>query len=253
VAESLLVSGPQVILVTSALPGEGKSTTVANLAVAMAESGRRVLICNADFRSPQVQLAFGLENGPGLTDLLTGEDGPRHLADMVHETRAPGVSLVHSGSTVDNAAELVATHGAQMLEEARSLADVVLLDTAPLLVVSDASELLPAVDAVVLVARAGKTTRDAARRASELLDRAGIPVLGVVLIGAQSPVSYYYSGRYGYTPRMTGRGWRSWLPRRRPAVLRVAGKPWRAPARPVNTPGETNGSVREPSATRGPD
>ncbi len=252
-AEQLLVSGPQVILITSALPGAGKSTTVANLAVAMAESGRRVLICNADFRAPQVHLAFGLEPGPGLTDLLTGDEGTQHLADMVHLTNVPGVSLVHSGTTIDNAAELVATRGARLLEEARSMADVVLLDTAPLLVVSDASELLPAVDAVIMVARAGQTSRDAARRSAELLDRAGIPVLGVVLIGAQSPISYYYRGLYGYYPRLGGRGWRRLIPRRRRTVMQVGGRSRRGAAASNGAAGRTNGAVKQPSATRGQD
>jgi capsular exopolysaccharide synthesis family protein len=252
-AEQLLVSGPQVILITSALPGAGKSTTVANLAVAMAESGRRVLICNADFRAPQIHLAFGLEPGPGLTDLLTEEEEAQHLADMVHATNVPGVSLVHSGTSIDNAAELVATRGARFLQEARSMADVVLLDTAPLLVVSDASELLPAVDAVIMVARAGQTSRDAARRSAELLDRAGIPVLGVVLIGAQSPISYYYRGLYGYYPRLGGRAWHRWLPRRRRTVMQVVGKSRRGSAPSIGAPGRTNGPVKQPSASRGHD
>lgn len=225
----MLVSGPQVILVSSPLPKEGKSTTVASLAVSMAETGRRVLICNADFRAPQVQKAFDLPAGPGLTDLLSGDRGPQHLADLVHPTGVPGVSLVHSGSKVEDAAELIARRGAQLLEEARAIADVVLVDTAPLLVVSDASELLPAVDAVVLVARVGQTSRDGARRSYELLGRAGIPVLGVVLVGAKSPMSYYYGGRYG-TPQ--GTGWRSWYERRRRPrdVVSASSEPRRAPS-----------------------
>lgn len=211
-SHEMLVAGPQVILVSSPLPKEGKSTTVASLAVSMAETGRRVLVCNADFRAPEVHRAFDLAAGPGLTDLLRGNEGTRHLADLVHPTGIPGVSFVHSGSKVEDAAELIARRGAQLLEEARAIADVVLVDTAPLLVVSDASELLPAVDAVVMVARVGQTSRDSARRSYELLDRAGIPVLGVVLVGAKSPMSYYYGGRYG-SPEATG--WRSWLERRR--------------------------------------
>ena len=210
--QDMLISGPQVILVTSPLPREGKSTTVASLAASMAETGRKVLVCNADFRAPQVHKAFGLEPGPGLTDLLSGRKGVYRLADIVHPTSVPGVSFVHSGSQVDDAAELIARRGADILEEARSLADVVLLDTAPLLVVSDASELLPAVDAVVMVARVGQTSRDSARRSYELLDRAGIPVLGVVLVGARSPMSYYYGGHYG-APH--GSRWKLWLDRRR--------------------------------------
>jgi capsular exopolysaccharide synthesis family protein len=247
----LLVAGPQVILVTSPLPGEGKSTTVASLAVAMAESGRRVLVCNADFRAPQVHLAFGLVPGPGLTDLLTGADGPRRLADLVHPTNVPGVTFVHSGTSVEDAAELIARRGASLLQEARTMADVVLLDTAPLLVVSDASELLPAVDAVITVARAGRTSRDSARRSFELLDRAGIPVLGVVLVGAQSPMSYYYGGRYEYTGSP---GRLRWLrrPRRARDVVRVD-RPRSAPKESGGADGSPNGSSRSASLTRGPD
>lgn len=204
-----LVGPPRVILVSSALPREGKSTTVASLAASMAETGRRVLVLNADFRAPQVQTAFGLAPAPGLTDLLASENRPLRLADMVHATNVPGVSFVHSGTTVSNAAELIARRGGQILDEARELADIVILDTAPLLIVSDASELLPEVDAVIMVARAGRTTRDGARRSFELLDRAGIPVLGVVLVGASSPMSYY--GTYGQETE----GWRSWIDRYR--------------------------------------
>lgn len=258
-AHEMLVAGPQVILISSPLPREGKSTTVASLAVSMAETGRRVLICNADFRAPQVHRAFGLPPGPGLTDLLSGSEGFRHLADLVHPTDVPGVSLIHSGSKVEDAAELVARRGAQLLEEARSIADVVLLDTAPLLVVSDASELLPAVDAVVMVARAGQTTRDSARRSYELLDRAGIPVLGVVLVGANSPTSSYYGGRYGEGPE-TSR-WRSWLERRRrprevlPAASQFRSNParWGAPeARSENLTASANGWSWETGPLKSP-
>jgi capsular exopolysaccharide synthesis family protein len=218
-----LVSGPQVILVTSAVAVECKSTTVSNLAVAMAESGRQVLICDCDFRAPTVHLAFGLETGPGLTDLITDPNLSGQLVDLVHPTPVPGVSLVHGGTSVDNAAELVATKGARLLEQARSLADVVIMDTAPLLVVSDASELLPEVDAVVIVARVHRTTRENAGRTAELLDRAEIPVLGVVLVGTQSPGMAYYGRQYGYGSQDTKTSWRNrWFTRRRDVdVVRV--------------------------------
>ncbi len=146
--------------------------------------------------------------GPGLTDLITDPNLSGHLVDLVHPTSVPGVSLVHGGTSVDNAAELVATKGARLLEQARSLADVVIMDTAPLLVVSDASELLPEVDAVVIVARVHRTTRENAGRTSELLDRAEIPVLGVVLVGTQSPGMAYYGRQYGYGPPVAKTNWR---------------------------------------------
>lgn len=190
-----LGGAPQVILVTSPLPGEGKSTTVANLALAMAESGREALVCNVDFRAPTIKRLFGVRTDAGLTDLLTASDGSS-LTSIVYRTRYERVSFVHSGREVRDAAHLVASRGRGLIEEARSLADVVLLDTAPLLVVSDASELLPIADAVIMVARVGKTSRDSARRAYDLLERAGIPVLGVVLVGKSGPVANYYGGQY---------------------------------------------------------
>lgn len=212
---SRVVTGPQLILVASAGSGEGKSTTVANLAVAMAEAGRQVLIVDTDFRAPTVHLAFGLQAGPGLTDLITDPSLSGNLADLVHPTSVPGVSLVHGGSSVENAAELVATKGAHLLAQARALADVVIMDTAPLLVVSDGAELLPEVDAVMLVARVHKTTRDSARRTFELLDRANIPVLGVVLVGTEGPGMSFYGRHYGYGPTNTKSKWRHRFFRRR--------------------------------------
>jgi capsular exopolysaccharide synthesis family protein len=217
-----VVTGPQLLLVASAGSGEGKSTTVANLAVAMAETGREVLVVDTDFRAPTVHLAFGLKPGPGLTDLITDPNLSGDLVDLVHPTSVPGVSLVHGGSSVENAAELVATKGAHLLAQARSLADVVIMDTAPLLVVSDGAELLQDVDAVMLVARVHKTTRDSARRTFELLDRANVPVLGVVLIGTEGPAMSFYGRHYGYGPTNAKDKWRHRFFRsRRDDVVRV--------------------------------
>jgi capsular exopolysaccharide synthesis family protein len=230
-----VIPGPQVILVASAGAGEGKSTSVANLAVAMAEAGREVLIVDTDFRAPTVHLAFGLQKGPGLTDLITDPTLSGNLADLVHPTSVPGVSLVHGGSSIDNAAELVATRGVHLLSQARSLADVVIMDTAPLLVVSDAAELLPEVDAVVLVARVHRTTKDSARRTFELLDRAKIPVLGVVLVGTESPGASFYGRHYGYGPSYAKPSWRHrFFRRREEQVVRVDARSRRSGTSPVS-------------------
>jgi hypothetical protein len=154
--------------------------------------------------------------------------------------------VVHGGSSVDNAAELVATKGAHLLVQARSLADVVIMDTAPLLVVSDAAELLTEVDAVVLVARAHRTTRDSARRTFELLERAEIPVLGVVLVGTESPTMSFYGRHYGYGPEKATRGWRRWFFRRRDdEVVRVDAR-----SRRMGAHASSGGAARR---TTGPD
>jgi capsular exopolysaccharide synthesis family protein len=204
---------PHLILVISAGPSEGKTTTVAHLAVAFAEAGRSVLILSCDFRRPRVHQMFGMPEGKGLTDVLS-TDGLR-LTDVVQQTPVRGVSLVHSGSFVANPAELIgADH--QFLDDARKLADIVLIDTAPALVANDASEVMPEADAVVVVARAGKVTRGAAQRASALLNRVGAKVVGIVLTAApEAPTNrrYYY---YRYYLRQDGLlGWRRLLRRSR--------------------------------------
>jgi capsular exopolysaccharide synthesis family protein len=186
------------ILVSSANPGEGKTTTATNLAAAFAEAGNHVLVLDCDFRHPRVGRYLGVEEGPGLSDALGGRRGTTRLSDVVVASDIPGVSVVTSGSPVVNPAELLA-RGHDVLQEATALADVVIFDTPPLLVINDASELLPLVDTVVLTCRSGRTTVEAAERVRDLLARLGGPVAGVVLVGStEAPSSrghyYYYSG-----------------------------------------------------------
>jgi capsular exopolysaccharide synthesis family protein len=188
--------GVHVILVSSANPGEGKTTTATNLAAAYAEAGEQVLVLDCDFRHPRVGAYLGVEEGPGLSDAL-GATRSTRLADVVVASQIPGVNVITSGTPVPNPAELFA-RGHHVLQEATRLADVVIFDTPPILVINDASELLPLVDTVVLTCRSGRTTVDAAERTGELLARLGGPVAGVVLVGStEAPSSrghYYYYG-----------------------------------------------------------
>jgi capsular exopolysaccharide synthesis family protein len=190
---------PKVVLVTSPSPSDGKTTTVANLAAAMAETGRTVLVLGCDFRRPEVHRFFDRPPSPGVADVLT-QQGATELAGVVMSTPVPGVFLAPSGDRLRSFGD-VAAAGRTLIEEARKLADIVVIDTPPLLATNDASELIPAVDAVVVVARPGKTTSDAARRTRFLLDRLGAPVSGVVAVGADSTVdayaSYYTSSKAG--------------------------------------------------------
>lgn len=180
---------PGVVLVTSPSPGDGKTTTAANLAAAMAETGRTVLILGCDFRRPEVHRFFDRPPTPGLADVLTDERSTS-LADVVVSTPVRGVFLAPSGDRLRSFGDVSAA-GRALVEEARKLADVVIIDTPPLLATNDASELIPAVDAVVVVSRLNRTTTDAARRTRFLLDRLGAPVSGVVVVGAEDVADSY--------------------------------------------------------------
>ena len=188
-APDLAESPPQVLLVTSPLPSDGKSTTVANLAACFAESGRQVLVLDCDFRNPTLHRYLGVQAGRGISDLLAGTSSG-NLADMVRTSVIPGVRLVTSGTVTDHPAALLARAGG-LLDAARSLADVVLIDAAPVLSANDATDLVPYVDSVVLVARSGRTTRDHAIRTTELLARLGVPIAGTALIGSNGSLGGY--------------------------------------------------------------
>jgi Mrp family chromosome partitioning ATPase len=171
-----------VVLVTSAQPNEGKTTTTANLAAVFAESGASVLAVNCDFRRPTLHRYLGAENEPR----------------RVQESDIPGVALV-SGVVSDpaaNPAQIIAAQR-QVVATARDRFDVILLDTAPLLTTNDAIEIIPVVDLVVLVARPNVTSFDGATRTRALLERVDAPIAGVVYVGdeAVSNDEYYYYSR----------------------------------------------------------
>ena len=232
--------GIGVVLVSSANPAEGKTTTAANLAATLAEAGKQVLVVDCDFRHPRLGHLLGADDRAGLSDVLRG--GPR-LADVVNPTNIPGVAVVTSGTVVDNPAELFALEGESFIAEARRTADIVILDTPPLLAINDATELVPFVDAVVLVCRAGRTPANSAVRVSELLRRLGAPTRGVVLVGATETAgtkgyyAYYYHSQQQNRPV-----WQRFL-RRQPAPVRSAG-----PASAVR-PTTSSGSGRKGSTS----
>ncbi len=177
--------GPLVVLVTSATSQEGKSTTTANLAAVFAEAGASVLAANCDFRHPTLHRLLGAANEP------------RTLL----KTKIPGVMLVSGAEGAHaNPAQIIAAQR-QMIKQATRSFDVVLLDTAPLLTTNDAIDLMPSVDAVVLVVRPSVTTFEAAQRAREMLERVDADVVGAVLVGEDSvprdAYYYYKSNRVG--------------------------------------------------------
>jgi non-specific protein-tyrosine kinase len=178
----------QTIGVTSAAPGEGKSTTTANLAIALAEGGRRVIAIDADLRRPGLHTLFGLDNGDGLSSVLLADQAQLPLQD----TLAPGVRLLASGPLPANPLEVLASRRLdQVLSQARAQADYVVVDTAPAGALADAVVLAPRLGGMLLVVSAGRTKRDLARRAREQLERVNANLLGVVLVDVKGDDNLY--------------------------------------------------------------
>jgi hypothetical protein len=146
----------------------------------------------------------------------------RDLTHVIRPTKIPGLTIAPSGSTLRSLGD-VANAGRALVEAARELADIVLIDTPPILATNDATELIPAVDAVVLVARVGRTSLDSAQRTHRLLDRLSAPAAGVVLVGVAGAESRYYSSYYTTTTPPERRGL---LRRSRRSELAGRIEPW---------------------------
>jgi polysaccharide biosynthesis transport protein len=201
---SLLLSSlgapPKVIMVTSARPQEGKTTTAINSAIVLAQKGVRVLLVDADLRRPSVHKTLGLGPRSGLSNVLTG-------SATLEQTIAvspvlPSLFILPAGTPPPNPAELLAsTNMKQVLDQLREQFDHVVLDTPPTLSVTDAVVLSPRMDAIILVIRSGQTTKQALRRARDILMQVNAHVTGVLLnaVDLRSPDYYYYyeyQGKY---------------------------------------------------------
>ncbi|WP_273130271.1 CpsD/CapB family tyrosine-protein kinase [Bacillus weihaiensis] len=186
----------QTIIVTSSGPAEGKSTTTANLAVVFAQQGKRVLLIDADLRKPTVHYTFRQENHIGLSNVLTRQST---LQEAVKVTSQDKLWVLSSGPIPPNPSELLGSKGMQtLLEQAKEEYDVIILDTPPVLAVTDAQILSNTADGVVLVVSSGKTETESAKKAKELLESAKAKILGVVLNNKKvqdSQYYYYYGGK----------------------------------------------------------
>jgi capsular exopolysaccharide synthesis family protein len=184
----------KVIMVTSSGPAEGKSTTVANLAVTFAQLGKKVLLVDADLRKPTVHYTFGVNNLFGFTTVLTKQ---RSLESVVRETEIQDLYVLTSGPIPPNPAELLISKSMeQFIEEAKEQFDYVLFDTPPLLAVADPQILANQCDGSILVVFSERTEIEQAKKAKELLENAHSKLLGVVLNHkeAQKNDYYYYYG-----------------------------------------------------------
>jgi non-specific protein-tyrosine kinase len=181
------------IAVTSAGVGEGKSTTLANLAVVSAQAGRKVVLVDADLRRPSLHQLFGLDNEAGLTTMIMDEAA---LSEPpLQTTPVEGLSLLTSGPLPPNPAELMGSRRmAEVIAALAGEADQVFFDTPPVVAVTDAAVLATKVDGVLLVISAGKTRREYARTAVQRLEQINARLVGTVLTNVQagSGFSGYY-------------------------------------------------------------
>tara|TARA_R110002049_G_scaffold72490_2_gene187210 strand:- start:244072 stop:246516 length:2445 start_codon:yes stop_codon:yes gene_type:complete len=190
------ISGGKVIQVTSPLPGDGKSTVAGNLACSIAQSGKRTLLVDCDLRRPQLTENFGMDDDMGLTNVLNGECDP---ADAMHQTPVPSLQVMPSGPIPANPAEaLTLTEMGELLDHMRDEYDYVILDTPPLLVVTDPSIIASMADGVVTTLRIRRKSKPNAKEAMNILRAVGAKSLGVIINNSdESTSSDGYRG-YGY-------------------------------------------------------
>ncbi len=190
---------PRTILVTSPNPGEGKTTTVANLAISLAQTGKRVLLMDCDLRKPNIHTVFGIELKPGLSELLF-KTGSHEIS--VNASVVKNLDILCAGSLSPNPSENLGSQEMMgLIDQAKQEYEVVLCDASPVLAASDASVLSTRVDAVIMVLSAGMTRMTDVDHAMELLENVGGKVLGFVLNNFDLQKAYgipYAHRGYGY-------------------------------------------------------
>ncbi|NJP37443.1 CpsD/CapB family tyrosine-protein kinase [Alkalicoccus luteus] len=178
------------ILVTSSSPGEGKSTTVANLSIVLAQQDNKVLLVDTDLRKPTVHFSFQVPNQAGFTNVLTNQSS---FNEMVFETSIANLDVLPSGPLPPNPSELLGSQRMkQFMQHVKDRYDYVIFDAPPVNAVTDAQILAGHTDGVVLIIRSGKTEEDHAERAVESLKKVDANLIGAVLNDRQMEQSQYY-------------------------------------------------------------
>ena len=195
----------QTLVVTSANPGEGKSTVSGNLALVLAQGESKVLLVDCDMRRPSIHKTFKISNTYGISDLLVGNKKLESVANKYNDN----LSIVPAGKIPPNPAEMLASKAmTAFLEEMKNYFDYIVLDTPPLQAVTDAQVLSTKVDGSLIVVRAGVTKKDAVHNAVSIIKKVNGNIIGTVLNGADNSKDkyyYYYGDEEGRTGRRTKR------------------------------------------------
>ncbi|MGV9779148.1 polysaccharide biosynthesis tyrosine autokinase [Streptosporangium sp. NPDC003464] len=195
---------PKSLVITSCLPGEGKSSTAANLAITLAQAGWRVILVDGDLRRPRIPRYLGIEGTTGLTDVLIER---ARLQDVIQTWGDAELAVLPSGQIPPNPSELLGSRGMRnVLAQLTESYDMVIVDAPPLLPITDAATLAAICDGTLLIARYGKTRREHVARAVEMLSSINARVVGTVLNFAPARNSQYYGYGYGYESDAEAKG-----------------------------------------------
>lgn len=181
-------------MITSPEPADGKSTTALNLSIVLAQQGKKVLLVDADLRKPSIHYSFQVSNITGLTNVLTKETD---LEGAISTTYIPNLEILTCGDIPPNPSELLNSKAMEkLMKKLEEMYDYVVYDSPPVLAVTDAQIIANRCNGVVLVIASGKTHKERALRAKELLAKAKSKILGVVINGVDSKKTEFYS-QYG--------------------------------------------------------
>ncbi|MHB0887021.1 MAG: CpsD/CapB family tyrosine-protein kinase [Bacillota bacterium] len=185
-----------VVAVTSAGPREGKSTTASNLAISVAQAGRSCVLIDADMRCPVIHRILATGQEPGLSDVLLGR---AHPVQALHDAWVPNLKVMPAGELPLSPSDLLLSPKMpELIADLRTRADMIVIDTPPVGLVSDAAAFARVVDGYLLVLGAGRTTRDLARQAKQALETVHANILGVVLNNMSGQGEYRHYGYGGY-------------------------------------------------------